>query len=78
MKALEISIDGVIVGIFVPPAYGGHVHVALRNGPQNSILANFHDLDLPEVREGQRISFRMIESPVDADAEPQIIRPNKA
>lgn len=77
MKAIEISIDGVLLGIFVPPAYGGHIVVDLRNGPQNSIFANFHDLDLPEVREGQRISFRMIESPVDAADEPQIIRPNK-
>ena len=75
MKAIEISIDGALLGIFVPPAYGGFIHVALRNGPQNSIFANFHDLDLPEVREGQRISFRMIESPVDAADESQIIRP---
>lgn len=78
MKALEISIDGVFLGIFVPPAHDVVIDVVLRNGPQNSIFANFHDLDLPEVREGQRISFRMIESPVDADAEPQIIRPIKA
>ena len=37
MKAIEISIDGALLGIFVPPAYGGFIHVALRNGPQNSI-----------------------------------------
>lgn len=77
MNAVEISIDGVIVGIFVPPAYDKVIDIVLRNGPQNSIFANFHDLELPVLREGQRISFRMIESPVDAAAEVQIIRPNE-
>jgi hypothetical protein len=77
MKALEVSIDGVIVGVFVPPADKPFVG-ALRNGPQHSIVANISEWNLPEVCEGQRISFRMIKSPVPAGTEAQIIRGNIA
>ena len=76
MKALEVSIDGVIVGVFVPAAAKPYFGAALRNGPHYSIVANVSDWDLPEVCEGQLISFRLIEAPVDARTEAQIIRRN--
>lgn len=70
---VEVSIDGLIVGVFVPATAEGYFAAALRSGPQCSILANVSNWDLPEIREGQRVAFRMIESPVDATTEAQII-----
>lgn len=81
MKSLEVLIDGISVGVFVPPL-GATFAFSLCNGPQeDSIVARVscgsssQKWCLPAVRFGQRISFRMIESPVNDGPQPQIIQP---
>ncbi len=82
MKALEVLIDGISVGVFVPPSGTAFV-ASLCNGPQESIVARVSctgssELSkwcIPTIRGGQRISFRMIDSPVNDGPQPQIIQP---
>jgi|SRR5215204_45845 len=69
MKALEVSIDGKVVGVFVPPD-GETFSAGLANIPKTYMRAQVfsgNDLEhwqwqLPDVQEGQVISFRMIEA----------------
>jgi hypothetical protein len=85
MKALEVLIDGVSIGVFVPSSDATFA-AALYNGPEESMVARVScrgssELSegwLPTVRSGQRISFRMIDSPIKGGPEPQIIPPNIA
>ncbi|MFA7335494.1 MAG: hypothetical protein WC028_01815 [Candidatus Obscuribacterales bacterium] len=80
MKALEVLIDGISVGVFVP-SLGDTFAFSLCNGPQeDSIVARVvsgspSEWCLPTVRYGQRISFRMIDSPAHDGPQPQIIQP---
>lgn len=80
MNALEVLIDGISVGVFVPPS-GDTFAVSLCNGPQeDSIVARVvsgspSEWCLPAVRYGQRISFRMIDSPAHDGPDFQIVRP---
>jgi hypothetical protein len=81
MKALEVLIDGISIGVFVPPLGAGFV-AGLTNGAEETIEAEVSctgskrslSWHLPAIRNGQRISFKMVESPVSGGTEPQIIR----
>jgi hypothetical protein len=79
MKALEVLIDGISIGVFVPPSGAAFV-ASLHEGPQESIVARVSCTGsselwcLPTVRGAQRISFRMIDSPISDGPEPQIIQ----
>jgi hypothetical protein len=81
MKALEVSIDGQVIGIFVPPP--GEPFVATAgNIPRSYMRAHVMSGDrseswqwqLPDVNEGQSISFRMIEAAPGSGVPPQYVR----
>jgi hypothetical protein len=81
MKALEVSIDGRVIGIFVPPA-GKPFVAGVGNIPGSYMRAHIMSgseteswqWQLPDVDEGQPISFRMIEAEPGAGVPPQFIR----
>src|SRR3972149_4996358 len=67
MKALEVCIDGQVVGLYVPPA-GKTFAAMLGNIPRTYMRAHVTSgtdeeswkWQLPDVKEGQVISFRGI------------------
>ena len=69
MKALEVSVDGKVIGIFVPAADKSFV-AGVGNIPGSYMRAHVMSgnetehwqWQLPDVNEGQTISFRMIEA----------------
>jgi hypothetical protein len=81
MKALEVSLDGRVIGIFVPPP--GEPFVAMvGNIPRSYMrahvvsgnLSESWQWQLPDVSEGQTISFRMIEAAAGSGIPPQYVR----
>jgi len=70
MKALEVSIDGKIIGIYVPPE-GRPFSAMVANIPRKyvraQVLASTDEeswqWQLPDISEGQSITFRMVEAP---------------
>src|SRR5262245_11180514 len=69
MKALEVSINGKVIGVYVPPD-GRPFSAMIANIPKAymraQVLGN-DDLEswqwqLPDIQEGEVISFRMIEA----------------
>jgi hypothetical protein len=78
VKALEVSIKGKIVGIYVPAK--GHTFCAMiANVPKSYMRAqvisgsdseNWY-WQLPDIKEGQVISFKMIEATADDGVPPQ-------
>jgi hypothetical protein len=77
MKALEVSIDGKVIGVFVPPddkPFSAMIANVPKTYMRAQILAS-NDLEhwqwqLPDVQEGQVISFRMIEAERDHGVPP--------
>lgn len=81
MKALEVSIDGTAIGIFVPPA-GKPFVAGVGNIPGTYMRAHItsgNDTELwqwqlPDVNEGQTISSRMVEADAGSGIPPQFVR----
>lgn len=81
MKALEVSIDGKVIGIFVPPARNTFAAM-VGNIPRSHMRAHImsgNDKEswqwqLPDVSEGQTISFRMIEAKAGSGIPPHYVR----
>jgi hypothetical protein len=82
MNAVEVSIDGERIGVYVPPA-GGHFSAMVGNIPRTYMRAHImsgNDSEdwqwqLPDVQPGQTISFRLVEAAPSAGVPPQFVRP---
>ena len=82
MNALEVSIDGKRVGIYVPPE-GSTFAAMVGNIPRTYMRAQImtgNDSEswqwqLPDIKPGQRISFRLIEAPDGSGVPPQFVQP---
>lgn len=80
MKALEVSINGNVIGVFAPPN-GEPFCAMIGNIPKMYMRAQVlasNDVEqwqwqLPDVQEGQVISFRMIEANRDSAVPPHRI-----
>jgi len=83
MNALEVSIDGKRVGVYVPPE-GSTFAAMVANIPRTYMRAHIitgNDIErwqwqLPDIKPGQRISFRLIAAPVGSGVPPQFVRPH--
>ncbi|MGD0527713.1 MAG: hypothetical protein ABSE49_21450 [Polyangiaceae bacterium] len=81
MNALEVSIDGIIVGVYVPPE-GGTFAAMVGNIPRHymrSQITTGNDTEswswqLPDIQAGQTITFRLVEAPVGSGVPPQFVR----
>ncbi len=81
MKALEVSIDGNVIGVFVPPE-GAPFAAMVGNIPRSYMRAHIMSgndneswqWQLPDVNEGQEISFRMIEAAPGSGIPPQNVQ----
>ena len=81
MKALEVSIDGKVIGTFVPPAdepfvagVGNIPGTYMRAHIMSGKDAELWQWQLPDVNEGQTISFRMVEAEAGSGIPPQFVR----
>jgi hypothetical protein len=80
-KALEVTIDGKIIGLYVPGA-GKCFSASLGNWPKTHMEAHVHSgsdqedwhWELPNINEGQIISFKIIETS-EKGVPPQNIKP---
>lgn len=81
MKALEVSIDGEVVGIFVPPE-GESFAAMVGNIPRTYMRAHIMSgtdtenwqWQLPDIRKGQSITFRMVEARPGSGIPPHFVR----
>ena len=82
MKALEVSIDGKVIGVYVPPE--GEVFAAwVGNIPRTYMRAHVMSgteteswqWQLPDLQEGQVISFRLLEAEPGTGVPPQYVEP---
>jgi hypothetical protein len=81
MKALEVSVDGKVIGIFVPPE-GKPFAAMVGNIPRSYMRAHVMSgseteswqWQLPDISEGQTISFRMVEAAPGSGIPPQHVR----
>jgi hypothetical protein len=81
MKALEVSVDGNVIGIFVPPA-GESFLAEIGSIPRSYMRAHIMSADeheswqwqLPDISEGQTISFRRIEAEPGSGVPPHDVR----
>ncbi len=81
MNALEVSIDGKQIGIYVPPE-GSTFAATIGNVPRKYMRAHIMtgtkseswQWQLPDVMRGQVISFRMVNAPTNAGVPPQFVR----
>jgi hypothetical protein len=81
MKALEVSIDGKALGTFVPPE-GASFAAMVGNIPRAYMRAQVMSANdteswhwqLPDVKEGETISFRMIEAPPGSGIPPESVQ----
>ncbi len=82
MNALEVSVDGKRIGVYVPPE-GSTFAAMVGNIPRTYMRAHImtgNDAEswqwqLPDIKPGQRISFRLIEAPIGSGVPPQFVRP---
>ena len=82
MKALEVSIDGKVIGTYVPPK-GSTFAAMVANIPRRYMRAHItsgNDTEtwqwqLPDVKRGQTISFRMVEGKAGSGVPPHFVRP---
>jgi len=81
MNALEVTIDGRIVGVFVPPegcTFGAMVANVPRRYMRAHIMtasdAETWQWQLPDIKPGQVISFRQVNAPVGSGVPPQYVR----
>ncbi len=84
MNALEVSIGRKRIGIYVPPE-GCSFAAMVGNVPRKYMRAHImtgNDAErwqwqLPNIKPGQRISFRLVKAPVGSGVPPQFIRPRE-
>jgi len=82
MKALEVLINSEVVGLYVPPE-GECFGVMLANVPRTYMRAHVTSgnrtedwfWQLPDVKEGETISFRLVEAADRAGVPPQERKP---
>lgn len=78
MKALEVLLNGQVVGLYVPPE-GECFGVVLGNVPRTYMRAQVSSgnkteswfWQLPDIKEGETISFRLVESGGKTGVSPQ-------
>ncbi len=83
MKALEVLVNGEVVGLYVPPE-GECFGVMLGNVPQTYMRAQVSSgnkteswyWQLPDIKEGETISFRLVEAAGREGVPPQRRVPN--
>ena len=81
MNALEVSVDGKRIGVYVPPE-GSTFAAMVGNIPRRYMRVHImtgNDAEswqwqLPNIRPGYRISFRLIKAPVGSGVPPQFVR----
>jgi hypothetical protein len=81
MNALEVLINGKRVGVYVPPE-GCSFAAMVGNIPRTYMRAHImtgNDSEswqwqLPDIKPGQLISFRLVEAPVGSGVPPQFVR----
>ena len=81
MNALEVLINGKRVGVYVPPA-GCTFAAMVGNIPRTYLRAHImtgNDSEnwqwqLPDIKPGQLISFRLVEAPLGSGVPPQFVR----
>ncbi len=82
MNALEVLINGKRVGVYVPPE-GCTFAAMVGNIPRTYMRAHImsgNDAEswqwqLPDIKPGQLISFRLVEAPIGSGVSPQFVRP---
>ena len=82
MNALEVLINGKRVGVYVPPE-GCTFAAMVGNIPRTYMRAHIMtgsdseswQWQLPDIKAGQLISFRLVEAPVGTGVRPQLVRP---
>jgi hypothetical protein len=81
MNALEVSIDGTIVGVYVPPE-GSAFAAMVGNIPRHYMrgqITTGNDTEswawqLPDIQAGQAITFRLVAAPAGSGIPPQFVR----
>ena len=81
MNALEVFINRKRIGVYVPPE-GATFAAMVGKIPRKYMRAHImtgNDTErwqwqLPDIRPGQRISFRLVKAPVGSGVPPQFIR----
>jgi hypothetical protein len=81
MNALEVLINGKRVGVYVPPE-GCTFAAMVGNIPRTCMRAHIMSgneseswqWQLPNIRPGQLISFRLVKAPIGSGAPPQFVR----
>ena len=84
MKALEVLIDGKVIGLFVPPR-GSTFAAMIGNVPRRYMRAHIMSgnetenwqWQLPDVKKGQEISFRMVEAKTGSGTPPDFVSPRQ-
>ena len=82
MKALQVSIDGTLIGVLVPPD-GCPFAAMVGNIPKHYLRAHIMSgtdaeswqWQLPDISEGQMISFCMVDAKPGSGVPPHFIRP---
>jgi len=81
MKALEVSIDGKVIGVYVPPdgqVFGAMVGNIPRTYMRAHVMSGTEteswQWQLPDLQEGQVISFQLIEAEPGTGVPPQYVR----
>jgi hypothetical protein len=81
MKALEVLLDGEVLGTFIPPK-GGWFVASVGNIPRTYMRANIRagtlkerwQWQLPDIQEGQLVAFRMVEAKPATGVTPHRVR----
>ena len=82
MNAVEVLINGKRVGVYVPPE-GCSFAAMVGNVPRTYMRAHIMtggdseswQWQLPDIKPGELISFRLVEAPVGSGVPPQFVRP---
>ena len=85
MKALEVLVNGKAIGLYVPPE-GECFSVILANVPRTYMRAQVMSgsktenwqWQLPDINEGETITFRLVEANGRTGVPPQRIKPKDA
>ena len=81
MKALEVIVDGKVLGTFAPPK-GGWFVATVGNIPRKYMRADIRagarkerwQWQLPDIQPGQTIAFRMVDAAAGTGIAPQRVR----
>jgi hypothetical protein len=82
MNALEVLINGKQVGVYVPPEgctfaamVGNIARTHMRAHIMTGSDSESWQWQLPDIKPGQLISFRLVEAPLGSGVPPQLVRP---